>query len=92
MRYCVSYARLVGKIGSNRERNHATGPAELSTSDNDGLKTCIIGDFSDQLLHFLDAAENDIALEDRLTVNGGIGDRAEVKGITSDETGSYFWT
>ena len=57
MRYCVMHARLVGKVGSNRERNHATRPAELSTSDHDALKMCLVIDFSDQLLHFLDTAE-----------------------------------
>jgi hypothetical protein len=93
MGYCVIDAPLIGELGINGERYNAARPTELCPCDDDGAGLCIflLVDLSDQPLHFVDTSQHDVALEDGLTADDTVSNRAVSKGITFDKTCSYFW-
>src|SRR5512132_2242591 len=92
MGFCVIDASLIGEPRINRERYNAARPTELCPCDDDGLCIFLFADLSGQPLHFVDTSQNDIALEDGLTVDDTVSDRAIPKGITFDKTSAYFRT
>jgi hypothetical protein len=92
MGYRVIDARNIGKSGIYGKWHNSPWPTELCTRDDDaGCYPWLIDDLGDQLLHFIDTAQHDVALEDGLPVDDMILDRAVTKGVALDETCAYFW-
>jgi hypothetical protein len=90
MSYRVIDAPLIREFGINGERYNAVRPTELCPCDDDGLYFFLLVDLSDQPPHFVDTSQHDVALEDGLTVDDTVLDRAISKGIAFDKTSAYI--
>jgi hypothetical protein len=92
MGYSVSDSRNIRKGGVYGEGHNAPWPSELSTRNDDaGCYPWDTADLSDQLLHLIDTAEQDVTLKDGLVFDDMVLDSAVSKGVALDETCAYFW-